>query len=320
MPESELREAGCITPQQHTWEACFPNLSSPASQYTAMVGSGWEPLAELLRDHITKNTNCVDRLGEQLCSVQDHLQKISRQINPLVSSTPMLANVDHILRDIQLKTDSHEGDMHDMRNKLVEIGQYVQQQIALATSRTGMSDVTKMMEDMQRQLSSEVVEIAKTLEGFQCSGFSNSPSNNPPRVTMMNVMPSRVVPDNVPDSEESGGAVAVPTNDLSKIEMKLDDLLVLYQKLDRRCSAGNNPVEAQPADLASFHQTTQEVMLLCRCTTGVEFLTARSQLNVVLNALNGVESRRTLQEQQQADSVRYLNELNSVSHATNFLI
>jgi hypothetical protein len=90
-------------------------------------------------------------------------------------------------------------------------------------------------------------------------------------------------------SDTPGSSLA---NDLSGLHAKLDDLLLGYN-----ATLANN--------------SSSEVRGLCTVTI-IEFVEAFRQVKQILPLLEEIKNQASLQAQQQADSLRYLNELNTV--------
>jgi hypothetical protein len=257
----KLQEASSTTAQLLP-EASFAPFS-PASQYTAALDSDG-PLTELLRDHVAKNHSQTARLGEQLCSLQGQLQETFGQISALVSTIPLLEGASSMIKDIDQRTNSQGDEMREMRNKLREVDESVRQHMASASAHIGITDLARLLEDLQHRLTSEFPRITKTLEEIQStqnvSRKSSSFRDGSPITTLKNLGPLCLDSDGVFGREPSSEAGSPTSMDivLSRVDAKLDELFSLRRDYGGKGHGGNSQAEER---ISEFEQATQEVKL-----------------------------------------------------------
>jgi hypothetical protein len=233
-----------------------------------------------------------------------------KRLATLSTTTHILADVSHGVKTINLKTDRHKDDLCLLRDKLAEVGATIENlQHQAMDARCSRDDrLGKLLEDIWNQTRSEFPRILKTLGHIQ-EAQSDPASTAVQKVTMQNLKPSsHFTSGEVLESHAQGSHAPNTTCDLV-IQEKLEEMLLLLR--DTRGNGNSADSTAAPADLGAFQQTTQEVS----CTRWRLYLTLTGppQLRAALVSLHNEVSHRELREKQQQDSIRYLNELNSVS-------
>jgi hypothetical protein len=257
----KLQEASSTTAQLLP-EASFAPFS-PASQYTTALDSDG-PLTELLRDHVAKNHSQTARLGEQLCSLQGQLQETFGQISALVSTIPLLEGASSMIKDIDQRTNSQDDEMREMRDKLREVDESVRQHMASASAHIGITDLARLLEDLQHRLTPEFPRITKTLEEIQStqnvSRRSSSFRDGSPITTLKNLGPLCLDSDGVFERGPSSEAGSPTSMDivLSRVDAKLDELFSLRRDYGGKGHGGNSRAEER---ISEFEQATQEVKL-----------------------------------------------------------
>ncbi|EGO25649.1 hypothetical protein SERLADRAFT_466144 [Serpula lacrymans var. lacrymans S7.9] len=140
------------------------------------------------------------------------------------------------------------------------------------------------------QLKSDMPEVLTKLDTIQTtfSAFETAAT----KTTLSNVQPQ----DNIPAEKK---LAQEPLVDLSGIHARLEELVALVSSSKDILAVAKN--DTDPADKAAERPVQKNDEL------------SADKLQEILAYLSADEAQRKMQLEQQADSVRYLNELNSVN-------
>ncbi|KAH7927160.1 hypothetical protein BV22DRAFT_1007527, partial [Leucogyrophana mollusca] len=235
------------------------------------------PLAELIKDNAAKHYDQTAGLGEQIIALQRDIHNLPTELRPLIS-------------DIVRLEPSRDGkDDEGISPGIAQILSRLDDIRKQTTSDKGPLQLNSIAETLglvQTQLKSDIPEMLAKLDVIQKSGIltASEPGDSTTQpLSLNNLQPSRPI--------APGQGQSSPT-DLSDIYAKLEELAAIYKPTSPApSSAGGGGSEASP----------------CPQDDG----TSSDKLQVVLDYLKTDEAQRKVQLEQQADSVRYLNELNS---------
>ncbi|KAF9227408.1 hypothetical protein BS17DRAFT_806549 [Gyrodon lividus] len=264
----------------------------PASPLAVGIEPHLEPLAELIKDSAAKHYDQTAGLGEQIIALQRDIHNLPKEIQPVIGHTVAAAKQ---IPDPGSHVDS--AGLQDVLSRLEEI----KKQTSADPGEVQINSVVKMLKGLQTQLGSQMPRVMGILASieqgqrqFQLHAAREAeelPTSSMRFRAMRNLEPPPLSPhpllpvENVPCQEPDQASV-----NLSDIYSKLDDLASLY-----RC--GGTPIPANsPAEKDRPWRSS--------CTDS-------DKLQTILDYLKTDEEQRKLQFDQQADSVRYLNELNS---------
>ncbi|KAF8135472.1 hypothetical protein EV363DRAFT_1550552 [Boletus edulis] len=279
-PSSPTKASSSLAAPATTLRA---KLSEPAIRQhvenppTSLLAVGVEPqlapLAELIKDTAAKHYDQTAGLGEQIISLQRDLHILPNEIQVLLGQT-----VDAVVK--QGSDSNNHTDSASLQNVLTTL-EGLRKQILENSEHPRMDSLTRMFDSLQTRLATLApllmeklvsIEQGQTQLRLQAIRAAEQPS-----------MRVRTTRDSGSRSQDGSRQVSV---DLSDIRSKLDELESLLRSSTVPVSTGNIP----PSQTAGADS---------------------EMLQAILDHLRLDEEQRKLQLDQQADSVRYLNELNS---------
>ncbi|KAF8554737.1 hypothetical protein OG21DRAFT_1034271 [Imleria badia] len=257
----------------------------PTSLLAVGVEPQLAPLAELIKDTAAKHYDQTAGLGEQIIALQRDIQILPNEIQVLLRQA-MAAAAKRTSESI-----SHT-DSASLQNVMTSL-EGLRKQIRANSEHPQMNSLMKMFEDLQTRVATLAPLLMEKLVSIehgqtQLQLQATREAEQPP----IYVRPTRDVPRSPRPSSptESGSRLRDGSHhtsvDLSEIRSRLDELASLY-----RPSTVTVPTENMPSS-----QTADD---------------NSEKLQAILDHLRMDEEQRKLQVDQQVDSVRYLNELNS---------
>ncbi|KAF8844361.1 hypothetical protein BDN67DRAFT_1008203 [Paxillus ammoniavirescens] len=255
------------------------------------------PLAELIKDSAAKHYDQTAGLGEQIIALQRDIHNLPKDLQPVIGQTVAAAKQ---IPDPGSHSGSVAGNQQDILARLEEIRKHT----SAGSAEAQVKSVAKIVEGLQTQLGSQmprVMEILASIEQGQtqlqlhaarevgksptsptCSGATKS--LDPPPLSPHPLSPVEN------DSRQGSHQASV---NLLDIYSKLDDLVSLHRSGGTQIPP-TSPIEGESHDIPrqSSHADSEK-------------------LQTILGYFKTGEEQRKLQLEQQADSVRYLNELNS---------
>lgn len=164
--------------------------------------------------------------------------------------------------------------------------------------------IVQILEAMQSQLKSDLPEVVAKLREIERARKEPSIDHPGPEIVLHNLGPSDSARTTPPD--------------LSDVHVKLDSLLNLHQAivdLNSRAMITTSPSVQADRELRSA-QALEFSAKVARIHQHFywQSLILNQKLNNLLNLAQSQEAQRAIQNEQQADSSRYLNELNAVRH------
>ncbi|KAF8444545.1 hypothetical protein L210DRAFT_3642808 [Boletus edulis BED1] len=291
-PSSPTKASSSLAAPATTLRA---KLSEPAIRQhvenppTSLLAVGVEPqlapLAELIKDTAAKHYDQTAGLGEQIISLQRDLQILPNEIQVLLGHT-----VDAVVK--QLSDSNNHTDSASLQNVLTTL-EGLRKQILENSEHPRMDSLTRMFDSLQTRLATLApllmeklvsIEQGQTQLRLQAIRAAEQP---PMRVRTTRDVPGSPRPSSPTESgSRSQDGSRQASVDLSDIRSKLDELESLLRSSTVPVSTGNIP----PSQTAGADS---------------------EMLQAILDHLRLDEEQRKLQLDQQADSVRYLNELNS---------
>ncbi|KAG0707341.1 hypothetical protein DFH29DRAFT_796875 [Suillus ampliporus] len=238
------------------------------------IGLQLAPVSELIKKSAAMTFDQTACISEQIVALQRDIQHLPSELAPLLADTTK-----------QSSTEAKEVILSTV-NALVARVEEIQQQSSSSTVQLQVNSIMKILDVMQTQLKSSLPRVLEKLDAIHDNQEREMPTLCPSITTMNNLRP--------PFSgltSPTEGSTPYPSVDLSDIYAKLDELAALYKTgntlLSSTTGSPHEDVERPANELVD------------------------DKLKVVLDYLNADEEQKKVQLEQQADSVRYLNELNS---------
>ncbi|KAG6372324.1 hypothetical protein JVT61DRAFT_7764 [Boletus reticuloceps] len=298
-PSSPTKASSSLVAPATTLRA---KLSEPAIRQhvenppTSLLAVGVEPqlapLVELIKDTAAKHYDQTAGLGEQIISLQRDLHILPNEIQVLLGQT-----VDAVVK--QVSDQNNHTDSASLQNVLTTL-EGLRKQILENSEHPRMDSLTRMFDSLQTRLATLApllmeklvsIEQGQTQLRLQAIRAAEQP---PMRVRTTRTFLARLAPRRRLRVEV--GPRTGPVR-----------LLSIYQIYDRNLmnlSLCSDPVLSQfPQE--TYLRRKQQVQIQRRSGISID-------LQAILDHLRLDEEQRKLQLDQQADSVRYLNELNSV--------
>ncbi|KAH7909333.1 hypothetical protein BJ138DRAFT_238157 [Hygrophoropsis aurantiaca] len=249
--------------------------AAPVSNHVG--GLELAPLAELIKDSAAKHYDQTAGLGEQIIALQRDIHNLPVELMPLV--------IDNLR-----KHPSHEENGHCL-DGLADIGaklEDIQKRILPNSERLHTESVMETLKLMQAQLKVAMPKILEKLEDIQKSRNPPTEFNDTTKepFSLNNLPPSVSSASKGEDSQSSAKGLA-------DIYAKLEELALIRGPADSEVSCG---AEYKELPRSGFQNNDTD---------------ESDKLQEVLTYLKTDETQRKFQLEQQADSVRYLNELNS---------
>ncbi|KAG2345515.1 hypothetical protein BDR05DRAFT_988614 [Suillus weaverae] len=246
------------------------------SPSTVDKGLQLAPITDLIKEGAEMALDQTIGISEQIAALQRDVQYLPSELAPL------LADTTH-----QSSTEAKEAILSTIQALVARVEE-IQQQGSSSTVQLQGKSIMKILDIMQTQLKSSLPRIFEKLDAIH-DNQEREMSTSRASIIMNNLGPPVSTP--TPPAE---GSIPCPNVDLSDIYAKLDDLASLYK-------TGNPPLSAAVGSPRENAETPKKL--------APDLLD--DKLTAVLDYLNADEEQKKVQLEQQADSVRYLNELNS---------
>jgi hypothetical protein len=251
------------------------------------------PITDLIKEGAAMTLDQAIGINEQIAGLQRDIQHLPSELAPLLADTAR-----------QSSTEAKEAIISTIQALVARVGE-IQQQGSSSTVQLQGNSIMKILDVMQTQLKSglpRVLEKLDAIHGNQEREMSTSRAG----ITLNNLgLPS---PTATPPTK---GSIPCLNVDLLDIYAKLDELTSLYK-------TGNTPLSPTVGSTSENAETPEKLAHGLLDDKVWFFSIKRSswlnfhKLKAVLDYLNADEEQKKVQLEQQADSVRYLNELNSV--------
>ncbi|KAG2036076.1 hypothetical protein BDR03DRAFT_960707 [Suillus americanus] len=215
-------------------------------------------------------------ISEQIATLQRDIQHFPSELAPLLADTTRRSS-----------TEAKEAIISTIQALVVRVEE-IQQQGSSSTVQLQGNSIMKILDVMQTQLKSSLPRILEKLDAIH-DNQEREMSTSHASITMNNLG----LPFSTPTPSAEGSTPCLNV-DLSDIYAKLDELALLYK-------TGNAPLSPTVGSPRENAETSEKL--------AHELLD--DKLKAVLDYLNADEEQKKVQLEQQADSVRYLNELNS---------
>ncbi|KIK90795.1 hypothetical protein PAXRUDRAFT_14144 [Paxillus rubicundulus Ve08.2h10] len=270
----------------------------PVSILAVGVEPHLAPLVELIKDSAAKHYDQTAGLGEQIIALQRDIHNLPKDLQPVIGQivtaakqTPVPGHPDNVAVNLQ-----------DILARVEEIRKHT----SGGSAEAQVKSVLMMVEGLQTQFGSHiprVMEILASIEQGQTQlqlHAAREVGKPPPSPTcsgatkILEPLPLPLSPQPLSPVEKGSrqGSHQSSVN-LSDIYSKLDDLVSLHRSGSTLIPAAS-PIVKESHDIPrqSSHADSEK-------------------LQTILDYLQTGEEQRKLQLEQQTDSVRYLNELNS---------
>ncbi|KIJ61328.1 hypothetical protein HYDPIDRAFT_42730 [Hydnomerulius pinastri MD-312] len=264
----------------------------PASPLAVGITPSMAPLAELIKDSAAKHYDQTAGLGEQIIALQRDIHNLPQELQPTIAG---------MLRAEGRNAEEGVQGVRDVLSRLEEI----RGQTSTGSGEAQIDAVVSMLGGLQAQLGRQMPRVMEKLASIEQGQINlsrdrederlaQSPTSSTRTRAMRNLEPSSPRAQSLGDKSPSMAAV-----DLSDIYAKLDDLAILYRSGGTPQPSSSPTAEGRSHDIPPHAQQAQTSH-------------AKSEkLEEILGYLQTDEEQRKVQLDQQADSVRYLNELNS---------
>ncbi|KIL62568.1 hypothetical protein M378DRAFT_25533 [Amanita muscaria Koide BX008] len=244
-----------------------------------------EPLLDFMKDQAQEQKEQVGHLGDQLACIQDEIQRLPQEFC-LLASSPSSRNVDPNIQQMMTKVERKVEVTTDVLGTIED---------KLETMSTGMQKQAQV-----RQKSA--IETLRAIDGFR-TALGSDFSAIMAKLALLQELQERCekTKERLPLAEHN--KQFPPVVDLSTVLAKLDSVITLQRKAVT--SVG------KPAGKAANAKVTD-----------VASKDIKDELSKISSMLEQNNRVRALHSQQQADSVRYLTELNTwletfVNHGTS---
>lgn len=244
-----------------------------------------EPLLDFMKDQAQEQKEQVGHLGDQLACIQDEIQRLPQEFC-LLASSPSSRNADPNIQQMMTKVERKVEVTTDVLGTIED---------KLETMSTGMQKQAQV-----RQKSA--IETLRAIDGFRMALGSDF-SAIMAKLALLQELQERCekTKERLPLAEHN--KQLPPVVDLSTVLAKLDSVITLQRKAIT--SVG------KPAGKAANAKVTD-----------VASKDIKDELSKISSMLEQNNRVRALHSQQQADSVRYLTELNTwletfVNHGTS---
>ncbi|EGO00087.1 hypothetical protein SERLA73DRAFT_152204 [Serpula lacrymans var. lacrymans S7.3] len=256
----------------------FSSLSQYSRSDTVCIEPKLAPLAELIQGNAAKHYDQTAGLGEQIISLQQDIHNLPKELGPLMAAVTQPTPPNDLPKGIDPSV------FHDILFKVEDI----RKQTSTDTGTLQANSILKNLQVLQMQLKSDMPEVLTKLDTIQTtfSAFETAAT----KTTLSNVQPQ----DNIPAEKK---LAQEPLVDLSGIHARLEELVALVSSSKDILAVAKN--DTDPADKAAERPVQKNDEL------------SADKLQEILAYLSADEAQRKMQLEQQADSVRYLNELNS---------
>ncbi|KAG2750233.1 hypothetical protein P692DRAFT_20729779 [Suillus brevipes Sb2] len=244
---------------------------SPSTDKGLQLG----PITDLIKEGAAMTLDQTTGISEQIAALQHDIQHLPSELAPLLADTTR-----------QSSTEAKEAISSTIQALAARVGE-IQQQGSSSTVQLQGNSIMKILDVMQTQLKSSLPRVLEKLDAIH-DNQEREISTSRASITMNNLGHSSTA---TPPTEGSTPSLNV---DLSDIYAKLDELASLYKTGNTPTSptVGSSPENAEASEKLA-HRLLDD------------------KLKAVLDYLNADEEQTKVQLEQQADSVRYLNELNS---------
>ncbi|KAK2464306.1 hypothetical protein APHAL10511_003763 [Amanita phalloides] len=247
--------------------------------------SNIEPLLGLLQNHAHEHREQVTHLEDQLIGLQDEIQRLPKELSCIVgnSRTDNAPSIQQMVTKVDRKMESTADVLGVIEDKLTSLTDDYQKQAGVESTRDkNAADALRAIDGIRVQIKSDFPAVLARLAQIQEVQKRNEKIKN----------------DRPPLAERNKDPP--PVVDLSTVLSKLDAMIALQRK-------ATTPV-GRAGGKAS-----------CTDVSGKDI---KDDLAKVFSLLEDNNQQRALHTQQQADSVRYLTELNTwleafVNHGTS---
>ncbi|KAG1808255.1 uncharacterized protein BJ212DRAFT_1485192 [Suillus subaureus] len=251
-------------------------VRSPSPSTVDKPGLQVAPITDLIKEGEAMTFDQTTGIREQIAALQRDIQHLPSELAPLLADTTR-----------QSSTEAKEAIISTIQTLVARVEE-IQQQDSSSTIQLQGNSIMKILDVMQTQLKSSLPRVLEKLDAIH-DNQEREMSTSRARIAMNNLGPPLSTP--TPPAEGPTPCLDV---DLSDIYAKLDELALLYK-------TGNTPLSptlGHPRENAETPEKLAHELL-------------DDKLKAVLDYLNADEEQKKVQLEQQADSVRYLNELNS---------
>ncbi|KAI9569605.1 hypothetical protein HD554DRAFT_2020185 [Boletus coccyginus] len=254
----------------------------PTSPLAFGVETQLVPLAELIKDTAAKHYDQTAGLGEQIISLQRDIHTLPKEIQVLLGQVVATA--------AKRTSDSNRhADNASLQNILTNL-EGLRKQILANSENPHMDSLVKMFEDLQTRLATLApILIEKLVSIEQGQTQLQLQATRGAEQSLTCVRTTSDVPRSTESESRFRDASHHTSVDLSDIHSKLDELASVYKSGTATASMGKEVQDESSSQTADADS---------------------EKLQVILDHLRLDEEQRKLQLNQQADSVRYLNELN----------
>ncbi|KAG2145990.1 Tim17/Tim22/Tim23/Pmp24 family-domain-containing protein [Suillus bovinus] len=234
------------------------------------------PITDPIKEGATITVDQTIGISEQIAALQRDIQHLPSELTPLLADTAR-----------QSSAEAKEAITSTIQALVVRV-EDIQQQSSSSTVQLQGNSIMKILDVMQTQLKSTLPRVLEKLDVIH-DNQEREMSMSHANITMNNLGPSFSTPTSPADRSKHCLDV-----DFSDIYAKLNELASLY----KTGNASLSPTVGNPQENAETPEKLAHELL-------------DDKLKVVLDYLNADEEQKKVQLEQQADSVRYLNELNS---------
>ncbi|KAG2119643.1 uncharacterized protein F5147DRAFT_625274 [Suillus discolor] len=250
-------------------------IQSP-SPSTVDKGLQVVPITDSIKEGAAMTLDQTIGISEQITVLQHDIRHLPSELAPLLANTTR-----------QSSTEAKEAITSAIQELVARVEE-IQQQGSFSTVQLQGNSIMKILDVMQTQLKSSLPRILEKLDTIH-DNQERDMSTSHPNITMKNLRP----PFSTPTSPADGSKACLNV-DISDIYAKLNELASLYK-------TGNTPSSPTVGSLRENAEPPEKL--------AHDLLD--DKLKAVLDYLNADEEQKKVQLEQQADSVRYLNELNS---------
>ncbi|KAG1839045.1 hypothetical protein DFJ58DRAFT_813212 [Suillus subalutaceus] len=234
------------------------------------------PITDLIKEGAAMTLDQTTGISEQIATLKRDIQHLPNELAPLLADATR-----------QSSTEAKEAIISTIQALVARVEE-IQQQGSSSTVQLQGNSIMKILDVMQTQLKLSLPRVLEKLDAIH-DNQEREMSTSRASITMNNLGPPFSTP--TPSAEGSTPSLNV---DLSDIYVKLDELALLYKTRNTPLS----PTVGSPRENAETPEKLAHELL-------------DDKLKAVLDYLNADEEQKKVQLAQQADSVRYLNELNS---------
>ncbi|KAG1732227.1 uncharacterized protein EDB91DRAFT_1302770 [Suillus paluster] len=255
--------------------------STPSPPPTFDIDLQLVPMTELIKKSAAMTFDQTAGISEQIVALQRDVLHLPSELAPLMADTIK-----------QSSTEAKEAILSTVKALAARV-EDIHQQSSSSTVQLQVNSIMKILDVMQTQLKSNLPRVLDKLDVIHHNQEREmSMSTSRTSMTAMN----NLRPPFSGMTSPTESLAPFPNVDLSDVYVKLDELTSLYK-------TGNTPLSPatrsphEDADIPE-HKPLDDKL---------DF----HKLKAVLDYLNADEEQKKVQLEQQADSIRYLNELNS---------